>query len=203
MNNERLLLEKMKETLPEKRFLHTSSVMEEVQFISKFFDVDEESLTLGAILHDCTKPKSYAEHLDIIKSAGFHATTDDLNSPETLHAITGSIEAKNTFSQPETVCQMIRWHSTGRENMSLCEKILFLADFIEKTRTYEKCINTREEFYKKLNEAANEKERITVLDTTVSDVLSFTLSFLEKKDLFIHPETYKARDFLKNALENS
>ncbi len=193
----------MKETLPEKRFIHTKSVMEEVQTIAEIFNLDPDKLMRGAILHDCTKPKSFEEHIKIIKKAGISPTQDDLNSPETLHAVTGSLEAKRTFSQPECVCEMIRCHSTGKENMSLEEKILFLADFIEKTRVYEKCVKTRENFYKELNSATTNKEKLKVLDTTVLEVLSFTLSFLENKNLFIHPETYKARDFLKNALENS
>ena len=203
MNNERLLLEKMKEILPEKRYLHTQSVMEEVKNIAGIFNLDPDKLSRSAILHDCTKPKSYDEHLEIIKKVGIPLSQDDLNSPETLHAVTGSIEAKTTYFQPDDVCDMIRWHSTGKEDMTLCEKILFLADFIEKTRTYEKCIKTREEFYKKLNEKTTDKEKQKVLDTTVLEVLSFTLSFLEKKNLFIHPETYKARDFLKSSLDMS
>ena len=187
----------MQKTLSTKRFSHVLAVAEEVEVLCKIFEIsDTTSLILSALLHDCTKPLSYDEHLAYAKKHDFTLSDDDLNSPEVLHARTGAlrVECEWGLRGNEIYC-----HTTGKANMTVPEKILFLADYIEKTRTHEICIETRRSFYESLPDAKSHTDKLEILDKTVLTVLENTVQYLKTKQAFIHKDTYLAIDFLKEA----
>ena len=90
------------------------------------------------------------------------------------------------------VANAIACHTTGKENMSLMEKLLFLADYIEPTRTFDDCIRVRKHFYE---ECANlpPMER---LDSTLLLAFDLTIAQLLDEKRPIHPQTVKSRNFL-------
>lgn len=189
--------EEMQRILPEKRYGHTLAVAEEVETLCGIFGISEkDALVTSALLHDCTKPLSYNEHLAYAEKSGLILSEDDLNSPEVLHARTGALKAEREYgaSGNEIFC-----HTTGKADMTLSEKILFLADYIEKTRTHEICIETRREFYSALERAEAIEDKLKILDSTVLKVLENTVRHLEDTQTFIHKDTHLAIDFLKEA----
>ncbi len=192
----------MYNTLPEKRFLHVLSVAEDAEEMAQIFSLNKAPLLRAALLHDCTKPLSYEEHLALCEKHNFPLSENDLSSPEILHAVTGALVAKNFYGESDEVFSMIYSHSTGKENMTIGEKIIFLADFMEKTRTHSACQTVRRSFFKNIEKADTPSGKCYVLDVTVFQVLSYTLDFLKEKNVYIHKNTEFAKAYLEKALSS-
>ncbi len=102
----------------------------------KWLPDSREELLRAAYLHDITKRFSGPSQLIICDKLGIPLTEDDRLSPPVLHAISGAYFSKAFFHESDFVCNAIRWHTTGRAEMSLPEILLFLSDMIEPTRSY-------------------------------------------------------------------
>lgn len=198
MNKIESLRAAMRERQDDYRFAHTCAVAEEAMNLAKLFELSEaetENLHIAALLHDCTKGLSYPEQVALADKMGAMLSDDDLASPKVLHAITGAAVAKAEFGTSNEVAAMIACHTTGKENMTLPEKLLYLADYIEPTRTFDDCVKLRAYFYDR-----NEKSLTQHLNDTL--ILSFddTLKLLIEEKSHIHTQTIKSRNFLlKNA----
>lgn len=101
-----------------------------------------------------------------------------------LHAITGAAVAYADFGVSGEVRDAIRWHTTGKADMTLLEKIIYLADYIEPTRDF--CDLT-------------ELRRLAFEDLDGALLLGFTMAVedLAKKGMPVHPNSVLARDYLK------
>jgi len=105
-------------------------------------------LRAAALLHDITKEYSTPLHIKICAERDIGLETDAIYAPKTLHARTAAAlipEIYAQFADPEII-SCVRWHTTGRENMTLTEKIIYLADYIDMSRTFEDCVRLREYF---------------------------------------------------------
>ena len=197
------LIEKMKKVLPEARFTHVMAVVEEARFLADELGCSSvDTLIRAAILHDCTKPLSYAEHISLAEKYSYTLTENDVRSPEVLHSVTGALAASHEFGESEEVATLIFYHTTGKANMSLFEKILFISDYTEKTRRHESCLAEREHLHNGLKKARSNEERMKLLDISALRILENTISYLKKKNVFIHPDTICAIDFLKSQGES-
>lgn len=186
-----------------KRLSHTVAVAKECDDLAELFrlsDEDAEKLHLAALLHDCTKEKKGREQTALCDEFGIPYTEDDLRSPKVFHAITGAAVAARDHGAPEDVCSMIRWHTTGSTCMTLCERLLYLADYIEPTRTWDDCVTLRKVFYDRVRKGKTPLPDI-LLDTLI---LSFdmTLRCLLEDGACIHPATVAARNALLAEREN-
>lgn len=187
------------ERLDEYRMAHTRSVKEECLRLAKLFALSQQDTALlaeAALLHDSTKALQIAEQATLAQILGIELTRDDLDSPATLHAITGAAMARVDFNAPHAVTAAIACHTTGKEDMTLIDKLLFLADYIEPTRTFEDCIRVRKYFYEEALDLPLEKR----LNTTLLLAFDLTVSGLLEEGRPIHPQTIKSRNFL---LKNS
>ena len=77
----------------------------------------------------------------------------ELEAPKLLHAKTGAALARDLFGVSDAVYEAIRWHTTGKSDMSLFEKILYLADYIEPTRDFDGIDRLRTLAYEDLDAA--------------------------------------------------
>ena len=181
----------IKEVLPEKRFKHTLSVEKEALYLASLLGLENsEEISCASLLHDITKPLTFEEHKEIIKKL----SEDDLKSPEVLHALSGSIKAKE-MGFNKNISSMIESHTTAKPDMTVFEEIIFVADYTEETRTYENCIKERERLHRELLENESEKRK-EILKKSVKRILESTVEYLNKKNSFIHPRTLLALDFL-------
>ena len=137
------LKELIKPYMSEYRYLHTVSVADECIRLSRLFDVDMDTLTTAAYLHDITKEMPYDEQLSLCGEMGIILTEADKTSVKALHSFTAPAFIQKHFPDYATkeVLDAVKYHTTGRAGMTLTEKLLYLADFIEPTRKYEECIN--------------------------------------------------------------
>ncbi len=126
---------RVKETLSEKRYIHTLGVVSEALKLADRYGENMEKAYVAAFLHDIAKemPKSQI----VLEATKLGLITDSLQveQPDLLHGHLGAEVAKSEFSiSDEYVLNAIRFHTTGREDMTLLEKIIFLADLIEPSR---------------------------------------------------------------------
>ncbi len=176
------------------RLMHTLSVETEAVSIAKeifpSLNIDSKYLydiSCAALLHDITKQFDEQMQREICKKHSL-----EYKSSPTLHARTGAFFAKDTWNINEYVFSAIFFHTTGKEDMNIFEKIIFIADYIEKMRSAPSCIEARSYFWNNIKGTENKLE---VLDKTILLSLNFTLDYLAEKGAEIDEDTIKARDY--------
>jgi len=138
------LREKTLEHLDEHRVAHVAGCESEAVRLAMRWGEDPELAAEAGILHDITKSLSFDEQLQLCEKYGIINNNSELEAPKLLHAKTGAALARDLFGVSDTVYAAIRWHTTGKPDMSLFEKILYLADYIEPTRDFEGIDELRE-----------------------------------------------------------
>lgn len=185
-----------------RRFHHTLGVENEARKIGEIFLPNKvDKLAIAGVLHDITKDFSTEQHLKFCEEYGI--TVDKKISPKLLHAITGCEFARRKFGKnivDDEIYDGIKFHTVGRENMSLFEQIVYLADYIEENRTFEDCRFLRTYFYSNLSFCKNEKERHEVLRKTMLLSFDLTIRNLLDEEKRIDFDTIKARNYFLTTL---
>ncbi|MBQ1254341.1 MAG: bis(5'-nucleosyl)-tetraphosphatase (symmetrical) YqeK [Clostridia bacterium] len=165
--------------LSEKRMRHTEGVVRAAVLLASrhFPEIAPETAELAALFHDYTKEYTVQQHLQVLASYGQTATEDELEAPKLLHARTAALIAEKEYRLSPEIVSAIRWHTTGRENMSPLECVIYFADYIEDTRTFPACVRLRE-YYEKQYASLKDKDRalhkalVRSFDITIRDLLS-------------------------------
>lgn len=136
-NNINDYYELAKNTLSERRYIHSRNVAAAAVRLAKKYGEDIVKAETAGILHDITKELKYENQLQIVESGGIILDDVCKKSPQLLHAITGMVYCRDTLGITDTdILNAIKHHTTARANMSLLEKIIFIADFISEERDY-------------------------------------------------------------------
>lgn len=147
------LRQKVVPFLSSERVAHTAGCEQEAVQLARRWGEDPESAAVAGILHDMTKNLSYDEQLILCEKYGIILDIAEKNSPKLLHAITGAAAARDLFGVSDNIYQAIRWHTTGKPDMTTLEKIIYLADYIEPTRDFEGLEELRALAYEDLDRA--------------------------------------------------
>ena len=139
--------------LDEKRIAHVAGCESEAIRLAVRWGEDPDTAAEAGILHDITKRFSFEEQLNLCQKYGIICDTGELAAPKLLHAKTGAAAAKDLFGVPDPVYQAIRWHTTGKPDMTLLEKIIYIADYMEPTRDFPGVEKLRELAYEDLDSA--------------------------------------------------
>ena len=166
-----------------KRIAHVRGTEEEAVRLARRWGANEEHARRAAILHDCTKYLDLEEQLALCEQ--YHVALDDMErkAVKLLHSKTGAALARFVFGEPEEVWQAIYWHTTGKADMTLLEKVLYIADYMEPTRDFEGVEKLRKLAY-------------TDLDAAVLLGAEMSVEEMAGRGSPIHPNTLAARDFL-------
>ena len=124
-------------------------------------------------------------------------------APPIHHALTASLEIPERypdFADPE-ILSAVKYHTTGRADMTLCEKIIYISDYIDFTRTYSDCILLRDMFWGAHPESMSKDERLMHLDRVVLKSLELTIIDLNERNRTVTSETVEALDFLQNEIK--
>lgn len=159
--------------LSEKRCDHCVAVAKEAVRLAKKYGADPEKAETAGILHDIMKEASPDQQLKIITDFGIMLNDIELSTKKLWHQCAGmAYVAGHLGVEDQDVLNAIRYHTSGRSNMSLLEKVLFIADFTSRDRNYNGVENMR-----KLAE--------TSLESAMIEGLSFTILELaeEKKPI--------------------
>lgn len=120
-----------------KRVAHVIGCSDTALRLAKQYGADEEDARRAGILHDITKALNADEQLKLCENYAIILSDFEARHPKLLHAKTGAVIAREVFGENTAVCEAIKWHTTGRAEMTLLEKILYLADYIEPNRQIE------------------------------------------------------------------
>lgn len=194
-----ILREKVKVEMGEKRYNHTLHVEKMAQLLGEIYAPEKvPMLRAAALLHDVTKERSSEEHFAIMESHGCKVSDVDRASPKMLHSKTGALiipDKYPEYSEPELV-NAVRYHTTGKPDMTVAEKIIYLADYIDMSRTFPDCVKLREYFFSVDLSHKTSQEKLAHLRETLILSYDLTMRGLLDDGKLIDEMTIKARNFL-------
>ena len=169
--------------LKPKRMPHVLGTEQEAVKLARMYGVDETKARVAALLHDCTKKLEMDEQLALCREYGIELDELEQKALKLLHSRTGAELARRVFGVDDEVYDAIRWHTTGRANMTKLEKILYLADYIEPSRDFDDVEPLRTVVYEDL-------DRGLLLG------LQMTVEEMEAMGNPVHHHTLDARNYL-------
>ncbi|MEF9990774.1 MAG: bis(5'-nucleosyl)-tetraphosphatase (symmetrical) YqeK [Romboutsia sp.] len=176
---------KLEGMLPTRRLSHSLKVADCAVKLSKIYHVDEEKAYLAGLVHDCAKYISKDKVEDYINKYEIYLDSLEEDNLALSHSVIGSYIAKYEFSiEDESIISSIKYHTTGKENMNMIEKIIYIADLIEEGRNFPGVDNLRELTYS------------GQIDKALLISFNNTIKFVIDNNQLIHPRTIKARNYI-------
>ncbi len=145
---------------------------------------DEETARRAALLHDCTKKLNGEQHREIFRQYGVVLDGEERDEEKLYHAVSGAALAKHIFGASDQIESAIRWHTTGKADMTTLEKIIYLADYIEPNRDFCDLAEMRELAFRDLDQA-------------MLMGLEMSIESLEKRGVAVNSHSVRAREYLK------
>ncbi len=129
------LQKELSKELDAKRYEHTLGVAYTAACMAMRYDCDMKKAYIAGLLHDCAKCMTHSERLNYCKKNDLEVTEIEKVNPSLLHAKVGAdLCAKKYGVEDEEIANAVRYHTTGRPDMTLLEKIIFIADYLEPHR---------------------------------------------------------------------
>ena len=139
--------------LKENRIAHVTGVESQAVMLAMRWGADPDTAAVAGILHDITKAQNKEKQLKLCEKYGIILENAERENPALLHARTGAALARERFGISDEIYSAIRWHTTGKPDMSTLEKIIYLADYTEPTRDFEGVEELRELSFEDLDKA--------------------------------------------------
>jgi len=170
--------------LKHRRIPHVLGTEQEAIRLAQRYGADVEKARRAALLHDCTKKLEMEEQLALCEKYGMELDELEQVALKLLHSKTGAAIARDVFGVDDEIYSAIYYHTTGRANMTLLEKIIYLADYIEPTRDFPDVDVLRKACYEDL-------DRGLLLG------LEMSIEEMQRMGNPVHHATVEARDALK------
>jgi len=167
-----------------KRYEHTLGVAYTAACMAMRYGCDMSKAYLAGLLHDCAKCMTHEERLNYCKKHKLEVTEYEKQNPALLHAKVGADLCYRKYDvKDEEIALAVRYHTTGRPGMTLLEKIIFIADYLEPHRNDAEDLPTvREQVF-------------LDLDVTLCTILKDTLDYLKSSDKVIDPMTTQTYEY--------
>ena len=167
------------------RVAHVLGCRDTAVELARVYGENEVDAARAGLLHDITKAIDGPLQLTLCDEYGIVLDTFSRSFPKTLHALTGSLVAQRIFGENENVVSAICHHTTGRANMTLLEKIIYIADYVEPNRDFPGVEEMRAMAY-------------TDLDQAVLMGLQSAVAHVRRQGQGLAPATLEALEFLQN-----
>jgi len=148
--------------LKHKRIPHVLGTEQEAMKLAIRYGADVNKARTAALLHDCTKKLEMEEQLVLCGQYGIELDELEQHALKLLHSKTGAEVARDVFGVDREIYTAIRWHTTGHADMTLLEKIIYLADYMEPTRDFPGVDKLRKVCYDNLDAGLELGLRMTV-----------------------------------------
>ena len=163
------LREVMEEELNNYRFVHTMGVANTAAAMAYKWEADPAQAMIAGMLHDCAKNIPIDEQIKLCKKYNIVLSDTEHTTPSLIHAPLGAVLARVKYGvEDSAVLNAIRYHTTGRPEMTLLEKIVYVADYMEPSRNSTP------------DRALVRKEAFEDLDLCVYHTAKSVLTYLEK-----------------------
>lgn len=185
------ITEDLERQLKPSRFQHILGVADTAKEMAEHFKVNPNKAYFAGILHDCAKHKTDSELLRICRENHIEITEAEIRKPDLLHAKVGAYIAETKYGiTDKEILSAITWHTTGKEDMSTLDKIIFSADYIEPNRTKQPNLD----YLRSIS--------LKDLDLLVYSILKDTMDYLQKSGKkCIDENTKKAYLYYKKIIE--
>lgn len=181
------LRKEMSKVQDERRYEHTLSVAYTAANLAACHGGDIEKALIAGLLHDCAKGMSEHKLLELCEKHHMPISKEERKKPSLLHAKAGSYLARKKYEVADAdILNAICYHTTGRPKMSLLEKIIFVADYMEPGRRQA----PRLEQIRRMS--------YTDLDQAVLMILEDTLSYLQESETVIDQTTQETYEYYLN-----
>ncbi|XME03343.1 bis(5'-nucleosyl)-tetraphosphatase (symmetrical) YqeK [Lachnospiraceae bacterium C1.1] len=175
---------KVKKVLDKDRYQHTLGVAYTAASLAMRYGIDIDRAFLAGILHDCAKNIANDEKFTLCKKYKIKLSDVEKQAPYLIHSKLGACLAREIYKvEDKEILDAVRNHTTGRPGMTVLEKIIFIADYIEPGRTTAPNLS-------KIRQMS-----FVDLDKAVIEILKDTLEYLNTKDQIIDPMTQKTYDY--------
>ncbi|MFZ7121254.1 MAG: bis(5'-nucleosyl)-tetraphosphatase (symmetrical) YqeK [Eubacteriaceae bacterium] len=182
--NYEYIRQKVKSNISNKRFKHSLGVVEYAIYLAEKYNCDKEKAKIAAISHDCAKEMDIDTLVKIAKLHELKLDEVTLSEPHLLHGPVGSVIAQEELGiEDEEILNAIKYHTTGRTNMTKLEKIIYLSDVVELNRNYDGIEEVR-----RLSETDLDGAILLSIDKIIKYVISI--------NSLLHPRTIEARNFI-------
>lgn len=180
----------VKPYLSEKRYAHTLRTCDMALKLAEKWGCDAQSTMETALLHDITKNLSEQEQLNLCEKYGimFNYSGEDFSN--LIHADTSAELARDLFGVTDGVYNAIKHHTLGKANMSLLEKIIYLADKIEEGRVYDGVSEMRQMAFQNLDKA-------------LLMSMEGAISFKAQKGGNVNEQTIIAANYIKESIKKT
>lgn len=170
----------LKERLSEKRYYHSLCVAESAKELAEKYGADKEKAYFTGLVHDIMKDADKNEMLHTIESFDIILDSVEKNAFKLWHAIAGYVYLQTECGVTDKeILNAVRYHTTAKMDMTLLEKIIYVADFVSVDRDYPGVDKIRKIAYENLDKA-------------VFEGLSFTIQDLLENKRAIHKDTFEA-----------
>ena len=193
------LRQKILSEMSPKRYHHTAAVEDMVVRLATLYCPEEiPALRAAALLHDITKEYDIPTQMTLLTEAGQPPAQGEEFAHKTFHARTAALLIPDNYPafNCETVVNAVRWHTTGREDMTLTEELLYLADYIDDSRLFPDCVRLRSFFWDAHPERMTMEDRLIHLRRTLIMSFDMTMRALLAECAVISPDTALARNRL-------
>ena len=176
--------EQLKTILKPERYTHTTGVMYTAASLAMRYGADINKVMYAGLLHDCGKFTSGEEQINLCRQHGILLTKSELEMPALVHAKLGAYYAETKYGvEDEEILNAIIYHTTGRPGMTMIEKIIYIADYIEPNR---KMIP---------NLTKVRKLAFTNIDKAIALSAASTINYLERAGKPVDPLTSKTKKY--------
>ena len=170
--------------LRRKRTPHVLGAEETAAQLALRWGEDEDTARRAALLHDCTKKWSGEQHRALFRQYHVALDPEEWAEEKLYHAISGAAVARHIFGVSPGIESAIRWHTTGKADMTTLEKIIYLADYIEPTRDFCDLTELRALAFRDL-------------DAAMLLGLEMSIQSLEQRGVVVNSYSVRAREYLK------
>ncbi len=180
----------LKKELDDNRYQHTLGVMYTAASMAMRYDVDVLKALYAGLLHDCAKCIPNDKKLHLCGKYGFTVSDIERENPSLLHAKLGACLAHEKYGVTDKeIIHAIESHTTGCPAMTMLEKIIYIADYIEPNR---------EKF-----DGLEEARRLAYLDLDMAMkyILESTIAFVKERGRLLHPLSLEALEYYKHCVE--
>ena len=181
--------------MSEKRFNHTVSTAKCAFYLAALCNVKNVDIIVAAALHhDITKEMDISEQLSMIEEDGIELTREDIETQPALHSFSAQCLIKRKFPKyynPQIISAVSK-HTLGAFDMSIIDKIIFLADFIEPSRKYERSVELRHKTFSTLS-PHQYASNIENLNKRCLDLIDITLESLKERNMKINSRIFLAK----------
>lgn len=183
------IIEYNKANLKPSRYKHVLRVAGYALYLAYIYSLPLDKAYIAALSHDCTKCWDDQKQLAYFELNDIILSEDELNSPKIYHQISGAHFAKNHFNIDDIdILNSIRYHTTGRRQMSMLEKVTFLADTLEPARDFAGIGQMR-------------KAAISDIDFAMYLTLKRQISYIKERGLNMNLQTLRAYEQYAERIE--